>query len=134
MFLIVENEIVTVVRNDKQGHPAERFVVQGFTRPLGQQGTMTINAVSVNDYPQITTVADVISGTAPSPDNPENPDDPKPNPGIDTDLTFSDDFSTENGVVSLVKAQTPEEGNEHPITSAAVSESIGNINALLAEI
>ena len=134
MFHIVENEIVTVALNGKPGRPVERFVVQGFTRPLGQQGTMTINAVSVNDYPQITSVADVISGTAPSPDNPENPDDPKPNPGIDTDLTFSDDFSTENGVVSLVKAQTPEEGNEHPITSAAVSESIGNINALLAEI
>ena len=58
MFHIVENEIVTVRRSDKKGTPTERFVVQGFTRPLSQQGTMTINAVSVSDYPQITAVAD----------------------------------------------------------------------------
>nr|DAR23204.1 MAG TPA: tail protein [Bacteriophage sp.] len=61
MFHIVENEIVTLERNDKPGHPIERFVVQGFTRPLAQQGTMTINAVSVNDYPQVTVLPDIHS-------------------------------------------------------------------------
>lgn len=58
MFHIVENGIVTIRRDDKQGAPVERHVVQGFTRPIGQTGTMTINAVSVMDYPEITIVQD----------------------------------------------------------------------------
>lgn len=58
MFHIVENGIVTIRRDDKQGAPVERHVVQGFTRPIGQTGTMTINAVSVMDYPEITIVRD----------------------------------------------------------------------------
>lgn len=58
MFHIVENGIVTIRRDDKPGAPAERHVVQGFTRPIGQTGTMTINAVSVMDYPEITIVSD----------------------------------------------------------------------------
>lgn len=58
MFHIVENGIVTIRRDDKPGSPIERHVVQGFTRPIGQTGTMTINAVSVMDYPEITIVQD----------------------------------------------------------------------------
>lgn len=58
MFHIVENGIVTIRRDDKPGAPVERHVVQGFTRPIGQTGTMTINAVSVMDYPEITIVSD----------------------------------------------------------------------------
>lgn len=54
MFHIVENGIVTIRRDDKAGSPVERHVVQGFTRPIGQTGSMTINAVSVMDYPDIT--------------------------------------------------------------------------------
>jgi hypothetical protein len=50
----VENGIVTIRRDDKAGSPIERHVVQGFTRPIGQTGSMTINAVSVMDYPDIT--------------------------------------------------------------------------------
>lgn len=58
MFHIVENQIITVRREDKPGAPRERHLVQGFTRPIGQTGTMTINAVSVNDFPIATAVAD----------------------------------------------------------------------------
>lgn len=56
MFHIVENGIVTIRRDDKPGSPVERHVVQGWTRPLAQTGEMTINAISVMDYPEITTV------------------------------------------------------------------------------
>lgn len=56
MFHIVENELITVQRNDKPGSPVERHVVTGFSRPIAQTGTMTINCVSVSDYPNTTTV------------------------------------------------------------------------------
>lgn len=58
MFHIVENQIVTVQRTDKPGSPIERHVVQGFTRPIGQTGSMTIQAVSVADYPLATIVTE----------------------------------------------------------------------------
>lgn len=63
MFHIVENGIVTIRRDDKPGAPVERHVVQGFTRPIGQTGPMTINAVSVMDYPEITVLQDSTGGT-----------------------------------------------------------------------
>ena len=63
MFHIVENGIVTIRRDDKPGAPVERHVVQGFTRPIGQTGPMTINAVSVMDYPEITVLQDTTGGT-----------------------------------------------------------------------
>lgn len=56
MFHIVENEIITIQRPDKAGNPVERHVVQGFTRPIGQTGSMTIEAISVNDFPMATIV------------------------------------------------------------------------------
>ena len=63
MFHIVENGIVTIRRDDKPGSPVERHVVQGFTRPIAQGGTMIINAVSTMDYPDITLVQDQTGGT-----------------------------------------------------------------------
>lgn len=63
MFHIVENGIVTIRRDDKPGSPIERHVVQGFTRPIAQGGTMIINAVSTMDYPDITMVQDQTGGT-----------------------------------------------------------------------
>lgn len=51
MFHIVENELITVERSDKNGSPVERHLVTGFSRPIGQTGAMTINCVSVNDIP-----------------------------------------------------------------------------------
>ena len=56
MFHIAENCIVTIRRDDKPGSPVERHVVQGWTRPIGQTGSMIINAVSVMDYPEITKI------------------------------------------------------------------------------
>lgn len=56
MFHIVENELITIQRNDKPGSPIERHVVTGFTRPIAQTGSMTINCVSVSDYPNTTVV------------------------------------------------------------------------------
>jgi len=47
---------------------------------------------------------------------------------VDETLTY------ENGVLSVNTADTPEQDNTLPITSAAVFESVGNINALLETI
>lgn len=54
MFHIVENELITVRRSDKPGSPIERHVVTGFTRPISQTGNMTINCISVKDFPETT--------------------------------------------------------------------------------
>lgn len=51
MFHLSENNLVEIQRPDKPGSPVERHLIQGFTRPLAQTGPMTINAVSVNDFP-----------------------------------------------------------------------------------
>ena len=51
MFHIYENALVTILRPDKAGSPIERHLVTGFTRPLTQTGSMTINAISVSDFP-----------------------------------------------------------------------------------
>ena len=56
MFHIVENELITVERSDKPGSPIERHLVTGFSRPIGQTGAMTINCVSVNDFPIATLI------------------------------------------------------------------------------
>lgn len=58
MFHIVENELITVERSDKPGNPVERHLVTGFSRPIGQTGAMTINCVSVNDFPIATMISD----------------------------------------------------------------------------
>ena len=63
MFHIVENGIVTIRRDDKPGSPVERHVVQGWTRPIGQTGEMTINAISVVDYPDISIIRENLSTT-----------------------------------------------------------------------
>lgn len=54
MFHLHENNLVEIRRLDKQGSPLERHLIQGFTRPLAQTGSMTINAVSVSDFPVAT--------------------------------------------------------------------------------
>ena len=51
MFHLVENNLVEIRREDKPGSPTERHLIQGFSIPIGQTGNMTINAVSVNDFP-----------------------------------------------------------------------------------
>ena len=63
MFHIVENELITLQRTDKPGSPVERHLVTGFSRPIGQTGAMTINCVSVNDFP----IATIITEPEPEP-------------------------------------------------------------------
>lgn len=52
MFHISENSLITLKRTDKTGLPKERHLIQSFSRPIGQTGNMTIEAVSVKDLPQ----------------------------------------------------------------------------------
>lgn len=54
IFHIQENNLVTILRMDKPGQPVERHLVTGFSRPLSQQGEMTITATSVQDFPEAT--------------------------------------------------------------------------------
>lgn len=54
LFHIEENNLVTIQRTDKKGAPVERHLIMGFSRPLAQTGSMTISAVSVNDFPAAT--------------------------------------------------------------------------------
>lgn len=58
MFHIAENNIVTIKRTDKPGEPVERHLVTGFTRPIAQTGQMTINATSVQDFPEVEATSD----------------------------------------------------------------------------
>lgn len=54
IFHIHENNLITIARTDKEGAPIERHVIQGFSRPLVGTETMTINCISVNDFPNVT--------------------------------------------------------------------------------
>lgn len=56
IFHIEENTLVEIVRTDKPGSPVERHLVLGFSRPLASTGNMSIECVSVNDFP-VATVA-----------------------------------------------------------------------------
>lgn len=49
-----ENALVEIVRTDKAGAPTERHLVMGFSRPLAYSGEMTIDGVSVVDFPKAT--------------------------------------------------------------------------------
>ena len=57
MFHLSENNLVTIRRPDKKGAPVERHLVQGFNRPLTTTGSMTVEAVSVTDFPVATLTA-----------------------------------------------------------------------------
>ncbi|MBQ3934182.1 MAG: hypothetical protein II715_00045, partial [Clostridia bacterium] len=54
IFHLAVNEIVEIVRTDLPNTPTERHLVQGFTIPFSGTEPMTINAVSVHDFPEIT--------------------------------------------------------------------------------
>ena len=54
IFHIRENELIRVT--DENGR-AETYLVQGFSRPVAQTGTMTINAVAVNELEVATAAA-----------------------------------------------------------------------------
>lgn len=51
MFHLQENNLITVQRTDKAGSPIERHIIQSFSIPISQSGTMSITATSVNDFP-----------------------------------------------------------------------------------
>ncbi len=54
LFHIEENALVELVRTDRPGSPVERHLVTGFSRPLAGTGQMTIECVSVHDFPVAT--------------------------------------------------------------------------------
>lgn len=54
LFHIQENRLIAVRRTDKEGSPIENHLIQSFTIPIGETGSMTINATSVNDFPVAT--------------------------------------------------------------------------------
>lgn len=54
MYHLVENRLVSVRRTDKAGAPVEKHLIQGFTVPIGETGSMSINCTSVNDIPDFT--------------------------------------------------------------------------------
>lgn len=51
MFHLQENMAIEVERTDKKGSPVERHLIQSYTLPIAAQGSMQINATSVNDIP-----------------------------------------------------------------------------------
>lgn len=58
MFHLNEDNIITVKREDKQGSPIERHLIQSFTLPISETGSMSINCVSADDLPDITTTTE----------------------------------------------------------------------------
>lgn len=54
MFHLVENRLISVKRTDKPGAPVEKHLIQGFTIPIGETGSMSITATSVTDIPDFT--------------------------------------------------------------------------------
>ena len=65
MFHITENGLITIKRTDKIGSPKERHLIQSFSRPIGQTGNMTIEAISVKDLPKATeTYMPFVAGVA----------------------------------------------------------------------
>lgn len=59
MFHLVENRLVSVKRTDKPGSPVEKHLIQGFTIPLSETGSMSITATSVTDIPDFTITTSV---------------------------------------------------------------------------
>ena len=62
IFHLDENTIIEIVRTDKAGSPTERHLVQGFTLPFSGTDLMTIEAVSVHDFPTITVYTNEAAG------------------------------------------------------------------------
>lgn len=55
IFHLRENNLIEIARTDKAGSPIERHLIQGYTLPFSGAEPMTIQAISVEDFPQITT-------------------------------------------------------------------------------
>lgn len=55
IFHLAENNVVTVKRTDKENSLVERHLIQSYTLPIGETGTMVINCTSTNDLPDLAT-------------------------------------------------------------------------------
>ena len=54
MFHLIENRLISVKRTDKPGSPVEKHLIQGFSIPIEETGSMSVSCVSVNDIPEFT--------------------------------------------------------------------------------
>ena len=54
LFHLLENRLVSVQRTDKEGSPVEKHLIESFSLPIGETGTMSITATSINDFPNFT--------------------------------------------------------------------------------
>lgn len=54
MFHLLENRLIEIERSDKTGSPKEKHIIQSLSIPLAESGEMTIGAVSVNDFSDLT--------------------------------------------------------------------------------
>ncbi len=54
IFHLEENTLIEIIRTDKPGSPSEAHLIQGYTLPFSGSEPMTIQAVSVHDFPSIT--------------------------------------------------------------------------------
>lgn len=61
LFHLSENNLVAVKRTDKDGSPVERHLIQSYTIPIAETGSMTINCTSTNDIPAFTTFTPTIT-------------------------------------------------------------------------
>lgn len=59
LYHLYENGVIRSRREDKDGSPLENHLISSYSIPLSEQGTMQINATSINDIPNfdITTSA-----------------------------------------------------------------------------
>lgn len=49
MFHLMENRLIAIQRPDKIGAPIEKHLIRSFSLPIGETGSMSINATSIND-------------------------------------------------------------------------------------
>lgn len=59
MFHLIENRLISVKRTDKAGQPVEKHLIQGFTVPIAETGSMSVTCASVNDLPDFTVTTSV---------------------------------------------------------------------------
>ena len=57
VFHLQENRLISVRRTDKPGQPVEKHLIEGYSIPIAETGSMTVNCTSVTDIPnfEITT-------------------------------------------------------------------------------
>lgn len=65
IFHLNENEVVAIMRSDKQGKPTERHLIQSITLPISETGEMEINATSVKDIPDFKITSSALGDITP---------------------------------------------------------------------